>query len=113
MTKMERQADDALDEQLGQHKNTIYSALGALAVLRDLNASNKRKLPTGTATAFLSTRWIQDRGVRFAAGLAETELEELQEAHSVIFPPAPPRRVKGGVNLDHFGGAKVDQLVKG
>ena len=21
--------------------------------------------------------------------------------------------VKGGVNLDHFGGAKVDQLVKG
>ena len=23
------------------------------------------------------------------------------------------RRVKGGVNLDHFGGAKVDQLVKG
>ena len=22
-------------------------------------------------------------------------------------------RVKGGVNLDHFGGAKVDQLVKG
>ena len=24
--------------------------------------------------------------------------------------PAP---VKGGVNLDHFGGAKVDQLVKG
>ena len=144
MTKMERQADDALDEQLGQHKNTIYSALGALArlgpvildetlpehglreklfaqvprdelaervaratewvsgrksdslhgvvtrygtlrrftpafleavsflqedgsengpclqalaVLRDLNASNKRKLPTGTATAFLSTRW--------------------------------------------------------
>ena len=33
MTKMERQADDALDEQLGQHKNTIYSALGALARL--------------------------------------------------------------------------------
>ena len=31
--------------------------LQALAVLRDLNASNKRKLPTGTATAFLSTRW--------------------------------------------------------
>ena len=23
------------------------------------------------------------------------------------------RGVKGGVNLDHFGGAKVDQLVKG
>ncbi len=23
------------------------------------------------------------------------------------------RDVKGGVNLDHFGGAKVDQLVKG
>ena len=23
------------------------------------------------------------------------------------------RAVKGGVNLDHFGGAKVDQLVKG
>ena len=33
MTKMERQADDALDEQLDQHKNTIYSALGALARL--------------------------------------------------------------------------------
>ena len=31
--------------------------------------------------------WIHGRGVRFAAGLAETELEELQEAHSVIFPP--------------------------
>ena len=24
-----------------------------------------------------------------------------------------PASVKGGVNLDHFGGAKVDQLVKG
>ena len=24
-----------------------------------------------------------------------------------------PVPVKGGVNLDHFGGAKVDQLVKG
>ena len=24
-----------------------------------------------------------------------------------------PKDVKGGVNLDHFGGAKVDQLVKG
>ena len=24
-----------------------------------------------------------------------------------------PENVKGGVNLDHFGGAKVDQLVKG
>ena len=23
------------------------------------------------------------------------------------------QRVKGGVNLDHLGGAKVDQLVKG
>ena len=32
-------------------------------------------------------------------------------------PFGPPRQrafaVKGGVNLDHFGGAKVDQLVKG
>ena len=25
----------------------------------------------------------------------------------------PEAGVKGGVNLDHFGGAKVDQLVKG
>ena len=25
----------------------------------------------------------------------------------------PRKVVKGGVNLDHFGGAKVDQLVKG
>ena len=25
----------------------------------------------------------------------------------------PALAVKGGVNLDHFGGAKVDQLVKG
>ena len=25
----------------------------------------------------------------------------------------PVTCVKGGVNLDHFGGAKVDQLVKG
>ena len=144
MTKMERKADDALEEQMGQHKRTIRAALGALAllgpvildetlpeqgfreklfaqvprdelaervaratewvsgrksdslhgvvtrygtlrrfapafleavsflqedgsengpclqaleVLRDLNASNKRKLPTGTSTEFLSTRW--------------------------------------------------------
>ena len=27
--------------------------------------------------------------------------------------PGSAQRVKGGVNLDHFGGAKVDQLVKG
>ena len=144
MTKMERKADDALEEQMGQHKRTIRAALGALAllgpgildetlpeqglreklfaqvprdelaervaratewvsgrqsdslhgvvtrygtlrrfapafleavsflqedgsengpclqaleVLRDLNASNTRKLPTGTSTEFLSTRW--------------------------------------------------------
>ena len=144
MTKMERKADDALEEQMGQHKRTIRADLGALAllgpvsldetlpeqglreklfaqvprdelaervaratewvsvrksdslhgvvtrygtlrrfalafleavsflqedgsengpclqaleVLRDLNASNKRKLPTGTSTEFLSTRW--------------------------------------------------------
>ena len=31
--------------------------LQALEVLRDLHASNKRKLPTGTSTEFLSTRW--------------------------------------------------------
>ena len=28
-------------------------------------------------------------------------------------PLAVREAVKGGVNLDHFGGAKVDQLVKG
>ena len=28
-------------------------------------------------------------------------------------PPGMVALVKGGVNLDHFGGAKVDQLVKG
>ena len=27
--------------------------------------------------------------------------------------PVQLTHVKGGVNLDHFGGAKVDQLVKG
>ena len=42
--------------------------LQALAVLRDLNASNKRKLPTGTATAFLSTRAaISSLGAHWAA----------------------------------------------
>ena len=30
---------------------------------------------------------LSGRGVRFAAGLAEAELEELQEAHAVVFPP--------------------------
>ena len=30
---------------------------------------------------------LSGRGVRFAAGIAEAELEELQKAHSVVFPP--------------------------
>ena len=30
-----------------------------------------------------------------------------------LLPIWEPGIVKGGVNLDHFGGAKVDQLVKG
>ena len=33
------------------------------------------------------------------------------EVEKLATPSAPI--VKGGVNLDHFGGAKVDQLVKG
>ena len=33
MTKMARKADDALEEQMGQHKRTIRAALGALALL--------------------------------------------------------------------------------
>ena len=33
MTKLERQADDALDEQMRRHKSTIRSGLGALALL--------------------------------------------------------------------------------
>ncbi len=49
-----------------------------------------------------------------AAGLVATP----QEA---VYYPGPREEwehrkaesVKGGVNLDHFGGAKVDQLVKG
>ena len=31
----------------------------------------------------------------------------------VAVPDFSLLHVKGGVNLDHFGGAKVDQLVKG
>ena len=31
----------------------------------------------------------------------------------VVQMPHKFNAVKGGVNLDHFGGAKVDQLVKG
>ena len=32
---------------------------------------------------------------------------------NIDLPPTALQSVKGGVNLDHFGGAKVDQLVKG
>ena len=35
--------------------------------------------------------------------MSETLRETIEKAYAV----------KGGVNLDHFGGAKVDQLVKG
>ena len=42
-------------------------------------------------------------GVTFDAIEAEGAKEFLEQL----------RDVKGGVNLDHFGGAKVDQLVKG
>ncbi len=31
----------------------------------------------------------------------------------IVKPETVLACVKGGVNLDHFGGAKVDQLVKG
>ena len=56
---------------------------------------------------------LQDRGVG---------LRSLQEAIDTTTPAgkltfhifaALAEFVKGGVNLDHFGGAKVDQLVKG
>ena len=41
--------------------------------------------------------------------------EKTDPAELTVAPPGPDtmRGVKGGVNLDHFGGAKVDQLVKG
>ena len=41
-------------------------------------------------------------------GLGPESLRELFDTLRVFGP-----FVKGGVNLDHFGGAKVDQLVKG
>ena len=36
-----------------------------------------------------------------------------QKTHEVGSAARQRAAVKGGVNLDHFGGAKVDQLVKG
>ena len=35
------------------------------------------------------------------------------DAARVLLDHGADLHVKGGVNLDHFGGAKVDQLVKG
>ena len=49
MTKMERKADDALEEQMGQHKRTIRAALGALARSRSkASARNSLRKCRGT-----------------------------------------------------------------
>ena len=61
---------------------------------------------------------------QFLVGTYETERLKVLSVWSMfrdgdlpIRPHATDTRgrsvVKGGVNLDHFGGAKVDQLVKG
>ena len=50
------------------------------------------------------------------SGKSPTTLNELSEWFEVLaerVSPAVVQIVKGGVKLDHFGGAKVDQLVKG
>ena len=50
----------------------------------------------------------RQRGELVPIGDALADLGGLVQALRETPPP-----VKGGVNLDHFGGAKVDQLVKG
>ena len=52
----------------------------------------------------------QQNGNPLNGNVREQQLdrERVPESVGVAF-----RDVKGGVNLDHFGGAKVDQLVKG
>ena len=70
----------------------------------------------------LKTREV-DVGGSFKVGQAvaalnedlQAELVELRQlaTETTAETPYAARGVKGGVNLDHFGGAKVDQLVKG
>ena len=45
-------------------------------------------------------------------GTASPE-DQLKAPVAELLKDAGAAFVKGGVNLDHFGGAKVDQLVKG
>ena len=46
-------------------------------------------------------------------GLGELIDEHLSDSRQGTNKQFTLADVKGGVNLDHFGGAKVDQLVKG
>ena len=50
---------------------------------------------------------------RLQIRLRETSWASLAGALQSFGPFGSFLIVKGGVNLDHFGGAKVDQLVKG
>ena len=56
-------------------------------------------LEGGSATEILGSATVLEKSLQH---LIEQNLEAMLGI-----------RVKGGVNLDHFGGAKVDQLVKG
>ena len=67
-------------------------------------------------TSSEALRW--QRGAAGGSATIQATTRVNAEQASKRAPRKPTRRrngegVKGGVNLDHFGGAKVDQLVKG
>ena len=55
----------------------------------------------------MKKRLKANRGEEGTPQTAPQHVNTTARDHFGVFP------VKGGVNLDHFGGAKVDQLVKG
>ena len=92
---------------------SAYLLLGTLvAFLSGAAQGQVHSLLTGTVTD-------QSDGVISGAKLSLANIAtgiaysaESNETGIYLFP-AVGQGVKGGVNLDHFGGAKVDQLVKG
>ena len=121
---------EAKPEDWGQKITTVEDQSGGYASAKLKWLNNQGTLPflyesTGIVTRFTDTRDPKPRSREvFSFPRPERIRNWLNQSASLrarlqgLPDPGPHGLlgvpdVKGGVNLDHFGGAKVDQLVKG
>ena len=109
MTKMERKADDALEEQMGQHKRTIRAALGALALLGPVILDEtlpeqglREKTPFAQVPRDETRRARRARATEWVSGRKSDSLHGVVTRYGTLrrFAPAFLEAVKGELTAD-------------